>query len=233
MKIKFRPHRDPAEQVIEQPIPAVRNLPSWYKRKKPTIDNSKLEHYGDGTSNTTVKWCNPFGDALQAGYQIVLSQDISVTTVDEQKSFIWHTGGPGLISTHAKEQISPELIPEGFNSQPFKFENFFEVITPKGYSSLFLHPLNRPELPFHTLAGIVDTDGYNLPVNFPFVIRQDFEGIIPAGTPIAQVIPFKRDSWQMSLEAFDQKLSNRALSKLRTKLFRAYKTMYWQKKTFM
>jgi hypothetical protein len=39
-----------------------------------------------------------------------------------------------------------------------------------------------------------------VPVNFPFFIRKDFEGIIPAGTPIAQAIPFKRTDWEMSVD---------------------------------
>ena len=31
--------------------------------------------------------------------------------------------------------------------------------------------------------------------NVPFFIKSGFEGVIPAGTPIAQLIPIKREKW--------------------------------------
>ena len=49
-------------------------------------------------------------------------------------------------------------------------------------------------MPFHSFSGIVDTDKHPVPVNFPFVVKKDFEGVIPAGTPIAQFIFLKRDT---------------------------------------
>jgi hypothetical protein len=52
-------------------------------------------------------------------------------------------------------------------------------------------------LPFTTLSGIHDTDGGLHEGKIPFYIKSDFEGIIPAGTPIMQLIPIKRDSWKM------------------------------------
>jgi redox-regulated HSP33 family molecular chaperone len=48
------------------------------------------------------------------------------------------------------------------------------------------------------LSGIVDTDTFDLPVEFPGWIVNDH--IIKAGDPLMQVIPFKRDKWQMSIE---------------------------------
>jgi hypothetical protein len=230
MKIQFIPHRNPATQHFLEPVPSVSNLPDWYKQKKPTPNAEKPNYFPNGSSNISIKWCNPFGDALQAGYQILLSQDLFVTTNDGEKNFVWHSGGDGFISMHGKEQISKELIPDGFNSQPFKFENYFEINTPKGHSSLFVHPINRPELPFHTLAGIVETDEYNLPVNLPFLIRDDFEGIIPAGTPLVQIIPFRRESWEAKIGSFNAERTAKNNSQLKSRLSRAYKTMFWQKK---
>ena len=47
---------------------------------------------------------------------------------------------------------------------------------------------------FTIMDGIVDTDSYNALVNFPFFLNDwSYEGLIPAGTPMAQVIPFKRE----------------------------------------
>jgi hypothetical protein len=42
-------------------------------------------------------------------------------------------------------------------------------------------------------SGVVDTDRYPSPVNFPFVpIGDDGVHILPKGTPLVQVIPFAR-----------------------------------------
>jgi hypothetical protein len=55
----------------------------------------------------------------------------------------------------------------------------------------------------------------------------NFEGLIPKGTPIAQIVPFKRESWQMELgkesDLIDQ---NNVTVELQTKLFDRYKSMF-------
>jgi hypothetical protein len=88
---------------------------------------------------------------------------------------------------------------------------------------------------FTILPGIVDTDQYKAAVNFPFVLNEadKFEGLIPAGTPMAQVIPFKRDSWKMEIGSADDFKEQMAVStKLRTKFFDSYKTQYRQPKEY-
>lgn len=227
MKIEFIPTQD----NLLSPEPAVRHLPEWYKQKSPFVDGGKkLIANPDRTMNVTIKWCNPFGDALGAGYFLLLENDIQVKTVNEEPEFVWFRGGDDLITAHSKKQISHELIPKGYSSEPWKFKNFWSIRTPPGYSVLFTHPLNRTELPFITLSGVVDTDDYNQPVNFPFVIRKDFEGIIEAGTPIAQVIPFRRESWKAEVKEYDQKLINKINADFTRKIARVYKTNYWKKK---
>jgi len=230
MKINFIPTVD---APLMEPIPAVRNLPEWYKAKKPLLSGDKKHKaYPDNTKNVTVKWCNPFGDALGSGYFMLLENDVQVTPHPEAPEFVWFRGGDGFISTHHKEQIAPELIPKGYSDQPFKFDNQWGIQTPPGYSVLFTHPMNRTELPFLTLSGVVDTDEYNQPVNFPFLIKEDFDGIIEAGTPIAQVIPFKREEWKSNIELFDSKRVEDIKAKFNRKIFRTYKLGYWKKKSY-
>jgi len=233
MKIKFLPNIDNSENKLLQPVPAVTGLPEWYKAKKPFLGESKKHQaFSNDTKNVTVKWCNPFGDALGAGYFIVLENDVQIRQVDGTQEFLWFRGGDGFIGSHSKEQISPDLIPEGYSDEPWKFMNFWGIETPPGYSCLFTHPLNRTELPFLTLSGVVDTDDYNLPVNFPFLIKNDFEGIIEAGTPIAQVIPFKRESWKSEIAAYDLQKNSALQSKYKRKIFRPYKLGYWKRKEY-
>jgi hypothetical protein len=232
MKIKFTPHVDTDAIYSAKPEASIKHLPSWYKRKKPTFNNEPVKIMPNGTSNITVKWCNPFGDALSAGYYILLNYDLQVTKSEGDSHFVWKTGGSDFVSTHSVEQVAPELIPKGFNNQPYKFLNNWRVTTPKGWSCIFTHPLNRPELPFHSLAGVVETDRYNLPVNFPFLIRDDFEGVIESGTPIIQIIPFKRASWISAVLRYDEKQSTKNLSFLNSKISRAYKSFFWVRKSY-
>ena len=56
------------------------------------------------------------------------------------------------------------------------------------------HPVNRAELPFRLLSGLVDADRYNaVGLLFPAVwIDPDFTGTLPRGTPVAQCFPVPR-----------------------------------------
>jgi len=233
MKIKFRPWREGGNGLLLTPGPAITSLPEWYKKKKPLTDNDKKHKaYPDGNKNVTIKWCNPFGDALGSGYFIFLENDIQVEIENGVQNIVWQNGGESFISQHSMSQISEELIPDNYNKQPWKFTNFWGIETPEGYSTLFTHPLNRTELPFITLSGVVDTDGYRQPVNFPFIIRKNFEGVIEAGTPIAQVIPFKREPWKAEILDFDTKKSAEIDAGFKRKIFRAYKMLHWKRKEY-
>lgn len=232
MEIKFIPFKPSKDEQLLKPIPAIKNLPDWYKSKSPFTQGKSQKAFPDSTKNITVKWCNPFGDALGAGYFILLENDVQVTQAPDVPEFVWFRGGNEFISKHSKQQISSELIPEGYSDQPWKFLNFWGIKTPPGYSTLFTHPMNRTELPFLTLSGVVDTDDYNQPVNFPFVIRHDFEGMLEAGTPIAQVVPFRRESWQATFEDFNPEKTASMQSKFSRKITRPYKLGYWKRKEY-
>jgi hypothetical protein len=61
----------------------------------------------------------------------------------------------------------------------------------------------------------------------------EWEGLIPAGTPVVQVIPFKRDSFNMSFGSlYDLEEQSKVTRKLRSKLFDSYKNQFWHKKSF-
>jgi len=83
-----------------------------------------------------------------------------------------------------------------------KFNCFWTIESPPGYSLLITHPVNRHDLPFTTLTGLVDCDLYkdNF-INFPAHWRDlAFSGVLPKGTPLAQCIPVKREFWTGQFE---------------------------------
>jgi len=111
--------------------------------------------------------------------------------------------------------------------------NPWAIKTPKGYSVLIIQPMHR-EAPFTILPAIVDTDNYKAPINFPFVMNdKNWEGLIPTGTPIAQIIPFKREQWKME---FGKEKELDEIKKIQKKLNIAfwdrYKRFYWYRKEY-
>lgn len=207
---------------LEQPVPASSMIPDWYKNMDSYIGGEKKPS-GSGGTTATVKRCMPVFDAITAGYLIKLPADVYVTLVDGEQYFEWSDFE--LISFHPVSQADKHPAKNG---QPYpKWNNPWAIKTPKGYSTLFVQPFHR-ELPFTILPGIVDTDEYYAPVNFPMVMNDvKFEGLIPKGTVIAQVIPFKRESWKMTYgNEQDVKAQLHIMRKLGTRFFDRYKTMF-------
>ena len=213
---------------IEQPQPASKLIPDWYKNMESYIAGNK-KPTGSGNTDATIKRCMPVFDAITAGYIITSPADVYVSIKEEKQFFEWST--LGLISFHPVEQ-APEHPARNQHAYP-KWNNPWAIKTPKGYSTLFTQPMHRESV-FTILPGIVDTDTYTAPVNFPFVVNDpNFEGLIPKGTPIAQVIPFKREGWQMEIGSQKELIEQNSIThKLQTKFFDRYKSMFWSRKEY-
>jgi hypothetical protein len=216
-------------EAVKKPEPASRLVPEWYKKTESYIDGVKTPPKADLNTAATIKKCMPVFDALTSGYIIKSPADVWVTLKEGTQFFHWSNFD--LISFHPIEQapFHPEKKPHAYA----KWNNPWAIKTPKGYSTLFVQPFHRESV-FTILPGIVDTDSYFSAVNFPFVINDpDFEGVIPAGTPIAQIIPFKRDSWKMELGSLsDNKEQADLVEKLKTKFYDRYKTLFWSRKEY-
>jgi hypothetical protein len=67
----------------------------------------------------------------------------------------------------------------------------------------------------------------------PFYIKEDFTGVIPKGTPIAQIIPFKRELWKLQEDSAIEQEGTLYNKKSNASTFTGwYKTEIWKKKTF-
>jgi hypothetical protein len=213
---------------LEKPQPASFFIPNWYKNLQSYTSGKKITD-GNGGTTATVKKCIPVFDAITAGYIIFLPADIMVSLKEGHQYFEW--ANFGLISFHPIEQAAGHPAQKPY--QYPKWNNPWSIKTSKGYSTLFVQPFHRESV-FTILPGIVDTDIYTAPVNFPFVINDpEFEGLIPKGTPIAQVIPIKRDAWKMEFGGQEELIEqNNITIKLQTKFFDRYKTMFWSRKEY-
>jgi hypothetical protein len=208
-----------------KPVPASKLIPEWYKELQSYQNNTKTLDLQTNQRSSTIKKCIPVFDAITSGYLILSPCDVYVSTVDGAPYFQW--SNYDFIDFHSVVQAPTHPKSDGF-SYP-KFTNPWAIKTPSGYSCLFTAPKHRNNV-FTILDGIVDTDNYDAPVNFPFVLNDPkWEGIIPAGTPIAQVIPFKRDAFKMEFKNNDV---SKTFIKLRSKFFDSYKTQFWQRKEY-
>lgn len=217
----------PVEECF-YPEPAIKNIPEWYKKTNSFIDSKTFKAMG-GKGNQTVKKCMPVFDAMTAGYIIKTYVDVYVE-LDEKNFSVFSYPSYSPISFHDVKQAEDYPITHK-ESYP-KWANPWSIQTPKGYSSLFIPPMHNPNNFFTILPGIVDTDQYINPVNFPFVLNDNnFEGLIPAGTPMCQVIPFKRDSFKMQISNKKEKI-NAFNSIYNTRWLNNYKSRFWNKKEY-
>lgn len=211
------------------PKPAKKYIPNWYKNAENFIGGNPRINPSDGvTGAPTVKHCIPFLDSLTSGYIVELWQDIQIVRNDNGAEIHWGTY-PDVVELRDERFLQGMPHPEGCsNTYAWKFP--FALQTPPGYSVLITHPLNRHDLPFITTSGIADGDNGLVDGNAPFFLKDTFEGIIPMGTPIAQIIPFKRDNWES--EENKELLLIREKFNARRVISGWYKRNQWHKKTY-
>ena len=227
MEIEFSTHEEYYNLKEDHPTPIKVNIPDWYK---------KLEHgkkHDQFLFKKTIKGCMPFLETLTNGYLLRVHIDyyikhgtvkddegkrsISIQTSLEHMGEAYYANEKGInINTsgiHRIEQLEGAPAVEKNGKVPFhKIANPWFIKTPRGYSCLFLNPLNNQEQDrFSIMPGIVHTDQYNLEINFPIIVNHekygDCEFKIPKGTPYVQVIPFKRDDWKMKIKKKSTKQS--------------------------
>jgi hypothetical protein len=211
------------------PKPSAREVPEWYKKTSEYVTEHGRKIISLNDNPHTIKKCIPIFDAITSGYILYTQVDVQVSQVDGLPHYMW--SDQNAIAFHPIEQAPLHPLK---NEAPYpKWSNAYAISTPPGYSTLFIQPLHRESI-FTILPGIVDTDAYKAPVNFPFVLNDNkWEGIIPAGTPMAQAIPFKRESWKHEIGSkkhLDEQ--NLILSKLKTLFFNSYKKQFWTKKEY-
>lgn len=246
-EIEFSTHEDYFALKEDYPTPIKLNIPDWFK---------KLEH---NVNNVTIKGCIPFLDSLTSGYLLKTPQDFyinhNVDNLNEEKetfkdshsswglrdhkTVLWSRGFNlnSQQDNHSIGQLegSP-LIQKNKNLPFYKILNPWKIKTPRGYSCLFVPPLNNSDDRFSIISAIVDTDTFPNEINFPFVINGDkypvLETTIKKSTPYVQVIPFKRDNWKMSLKPRTQKEIQNSRLFYGLKLLYTYKEKYWNKKSW-
>lgn len=173
--------------VIAEPVPAKLCLPDWFKRL-PAVDDGVMSATNNGL---TVKRCMPFLDAMTLGFILPLAATTRLEIKEGGKTVEagWEFDKV-MVSNHGSHQIAGHPLD---GRPPMKFHNYWTIRTPPGWSCLFVAPFNRAPLPVAIVAGVVDTDSYHSLINFPFFATgSDGVHVLEKGTPLVQVIPFRR-----------------------------------------
>jgi len=197
------------EAILPRPIPAVRGLPDWFKALPQKAFSETMRD-----DVPTIKKCPPVIDAMTTGFLMPLASDLKV----ENGEFTWERDLPPGISNYSRSPIdfhdgSQVAGTPFFDDDRFiiKFNNFWTIELPPGYSLLVMHPINRDDLPFTTLTGLVDADRYcQAFVHFPARWRDpEFNGTLAKGTPVAQCLPIRRESWADRFETITGEAAER------------------------
>ena len=181
------------EGKIPHPQKSIRAAPQWFKSLEREMDLPMQ----DGLPGLTAKACLPMTDAFSLGFMLPLTLDVHLRIPEDRVSIQmgYDQEAPFVpIEQHHPGQLGAPN-PPFHAAMPLKFINPWRIKVPEGYSVLIAPPLSRPDLPFTPFSGLVDCDRFDTTINIPFLWNGpvgDFT--LPAGLPIAQLIPIRRDT---------------------------------------
>lgn len=221
------------------PIESYKVLPDWYKdlaKYKAGTSHSlrylnPINDRGSDGSDVSTKLCVPFMDAMTAGYMYLLEDDVHVSIGEYGLPEIsWESHRYIMDSRPTLDQP----VPTGCHPIQVGVKMNWYYESEPGYSVLITHPLNRHDLPFVVPSGIVDSDIWGLPVFIPFFIKKDFEGTIKKGTPIFQIIPIKREPWELEIDKSEEAREKHKVKEeaRRSHITAHYRKATWQKKIY-
>jgi hypothetical protein len=220
--------------VAVRPYPASMAIPQWWKDATPYI---KTPNNPDGKkvivtnleSNASFKKCQVMLDTLTSGYIIPLMADVVVSTTSGFPEINWKIKRD-VFDLHNKQEVE---APSGYYDQMFKYLNPWIPQLPKGYSALIVPCFGYPNSPFRPLSGIIDYDKTMHPLQAPVFVKKGFEGVVEKGTPMAQIIPFKRSDWSSKFSYLeDGKLATLMDRNFASTIVNNYIKNFWQKKTY-
>jgi hypothetical protein len=223
---------DNPEGFLQKPRPASEYIPQWYKDAKGYLHPSgEQKLLDDGSPYTSVKKCMPVFDIMTAGYIMETPYDIYVTQTANGPYFRF--GAMQAVAFQSMEQTQNHPYFRDIN-YAVRIVHPWSIKTPKGWSIMVMEPQHHEPGPITVTSAIVDTDRYILPFNLFLKLRDpNFEGVIEAGTPLVQIIPFKREDWKSELGTEKDKHNIEIHTrKFATRFFDRYKKISWSRKSY-
>lgn len=199
--ITFYQAHEAASLFVDVPKPASKTTPEWYRSQGGSL----------GEFGSTIKRCMPIFDIMTAGYILSLPCDIFVDATNPDQ-LVYMT--PPDILDNFKEDLFYEHLPQqlseypknpkAYHKQVLRINPFYAVGTKKGYSCMLVQPFHRDPTPLQLFPALVDTDKFISHGFYSFYVEAGFRGIIKQGTPLVQVIPFKRETFTSEIVLFEK-----------------------------
>lgn len=227
MRIEFIPSDEIIADTVPVPCPASAALPEWFV-SMPTGAGTPTFR-SDGSMRKSFKSCMPFADALKFGYVQKSWADLFVDSTGDRLQFAY-AAGPTLLSS--RDQPLPKS--DIFHTDDVAFHMPWIPKLPKQYSILITHPFNRLDLPFHVTSGVIDADEFfHSPMGaVPISFHRNFRGTIRHGTPLFQMVPFRRDKWTSKTLPFDLSAQRKRSYVISRQFIGAYRDNFWKPKRF-
>ena len=195
-----------------KPVLAKSVAPDWWKKMK-------IFQAVRGRRTQTIRSCPAMHDWLKSGWYILANRDIEVLVGQDREglsneNFITlDSSDSGYNSpSHPSEQFDNAFDyiknNKGHVKDAFKMRNPWNIITPPGYSTFYLEPFLFQNDYFATWQGIIDTDKFNTNLDNSQIIlypKTEESFTITKGTPLVQVIPYKREEWTATYQLKDAK----------------------------
>jgi hypothetical protein len=229
------------KNIFPQPEPSFKNIPNWYKKLESFYEGDPTPE--NGNQKLTAKRCVAFLDILSSGYILKCPFDIYIDTTEGKQIFdipaalkpLTDIGSKQFIGSHDIKQVQGYPFDTNqYIEYLFRINMVWVVKTEPGYSTLYL-PLQHHEIsPLFPISAVIDSDEYPSNGLLSFLVKKDFKGFIAKGTPLVQVIPFKRQDFiSEHLETQEEvdKL-NYIGAKIRTVFNSGYKKLLWHKKSY-
>jgi hypothetical protein len=233
-EIKFVALDKYAFEVCPKPFPASQAIPQWWKDASPYVKSEKnldgkkiiVENF---ESNASFKKCTPMLDLLSSGYIVPLWADVQVRIENGYPLITWRVQ-KNVFEAHAGQEVE---IPDGYQETQFKFLNQWIPKLPKGFSALIIPCPGYPNNVFRPISAIIDYDKSNHALFPPVYLKENFEGIIEKGTPMFQIIPFKRNNWKSTFSFLeDGQFKINMDINVKATIVNNYVKNIWEKKSY-
>lgn len=209
--------------VMTPVVPARSVLPYWLAKQ---------------VRDKNVKFvrCPGMHDMSQQGYLITAWTDIHIKANGQGMMVdmpVLHDNSlkPQSMDFGVVDGLAP--IREGVEKHVIKLPGPWGIWTAKGYSAYVLPAVSHS--PFldrlHVYGGIVDYEKFHT-VNFIFSALTPCEFVIPMGTPLLQVIPFKNEPYHAIVGKATPDERDQHEFSFKTRVTGAYRRLFHQKKTF-
>jgi hypothetical protein len=211
-----------------------------------------------GMDNASIKRCQPIIDSMTLGYTIRTHAEIYIESKDNESAHLNEEvcPAPSVITTATYPRRITDSPNSGASFHPFgqamehpyskkQEQHLLKIFTPwivktaPGYSVIFHSPLNDQNEYFDVVPGVMDSDRFFPKLNFMIALKdKNFNGIIPVGTPLVQVVPFKRENWEMVIEHTKEGMERVKEGKgkidatLASVFHLPYRKLFWSKKEF-